>query len=164
MAAIYSEANPSRAAEIWQYIHVINTATSSYIWENVANYNFTFRQLMSAYPQRNWGKIYSQMWNMSIRDLIQKNFGAQGGVSARGNFNQNASNISGGSNGSVNGQAGRKKPNYCWTFNKGSCKDPKCRFVNRCPYCDTAEHGIFACPKAKKAGVMLVTQQQQNNK
>ena len=48
----------------------------------------------------------------------------------------------------------RKRPDYCWIFNKGSCKDrAKYRFINRCSYCDSAEHGIFACPKAKKAGV-----------
>ena len=46
-AAIYCKANPSRSAEIWQYIHIINTAASSYAWENVAYYDFTFRQLMS---------------------------------------------------------------------------------------------------------------------
>ena len=40
---IYSKANPHRAAEIWQYVYVINTAASSYVWENVAFYDFTFR-------------------------------------------------------------------------------------------------------------------------
>ena len=43
-AAIYSKANPQRSAEIWQYIHVINSAAASYAWENVAYYDFTFRQ------------------------------------------------------------------------------------------------------------------------
>ena len=36
-AAIYSQANPHRAAEIWQYVYVINSAATSYIWENVAS-------------------------------------------------------------------------------------------------------------------------------
>ena len=51
-AAIYSEANPARAAEIWQYVHIMNTAAASYSWENVSNYDYTFRHLMSQYPQR----------------------------------------------------------------------------------------------------------------
>ena len=34
-AAIYSKANPSRSAEIWQYVHVIHTAASAYAWDNV---------------------------------------------------------------------------------------------------------------------------------
>ena len=46
-AAIYSKAQPSRASEIWQYIYVINIAASSYSWDNVAFYDYTFRQLMS---------------------------------------------------------------------------------------------------------------------
>ena len=35
-AAIYCKANPGRAGEIWQYIYVINSAATSYNWENVA--------------------------------------------------------------------------------------------------------------------------------
>ena len=38
-AAIYSEANPHRAAEIWQYMHVINTAAAAFIWDNVPSYD-----------------------------------------------------------------------------------------------------------------------------
>ena len=49
-AAIYSEANPSRAAEIWQYVHVINLAASTYVWDNVATYDTTFRHLMASNP------------------------------------------------------------------------------------------------------------------
>ena len=36
-ATIYCGANPHRAKEIWQYIVVINTAASSYVWDNVYN-------------------------------------------------------------------------------------------------------------------------------
>ena len=42
-ATIYTKANPHRAAEIWQYVYVINLAASSFSWENVANYDYTFR-------------------------------------------------------------------------------------------------------------------------
>ena len=45
-AAIYCEANPECAAEIWQYAYAINTAANSLQWENVAFYDNTFRQLM----------------------------------------------------------------------------------------------------------------------
>ena len=30
-STVYSQANPLRAAEIWQYVHTINTAASSYV-------------------------------------------------------------------------------------------------------------------------------------
>ena len=60
-ATIYCEFNPGRAKEIWQYISVINTASSSFQWENVHNYNVTFRQLMAFNPKRSWAITYNQM-------------------------------------------------------------------------------------------------------
>ena len=76
--AIYSRANPHRVAEIWQYVYVINLAATSYTWDNVASYDYTFRQLMSEYPDRSWALIYNQMWNLAMRDPISRG----GGVGA----------------------------------------------------------------------------------
>ena len=45
-AAIYTQANPEKAGEIWQYMHVINVAALAYQWSNVASYDVTFRQLI----------------------------------------------------------------------------------------------------------------------
>ena len=45
--------NPTRSKEIWQYISVINTASASYVWDNVYNYDGIFRHLMAFNPQRN---------------------------------------------------------------------------------------------------------------
>ena len=56
-AAIYTDANPERSGEIWQYMHTINVAASSFHWDNVANYDVTFRQLMAFKPHRSWAKI-----------------------------------------------------------------------------------------------------------
>ena len=39
----------------------------------------------------------------------------------------------------------------------------KCRFVNQCSYCDSADHGIIACPRAKKARVTITTLQSIKN-
>ena len=131
-AAIYSQANPSCAAEIWQYVHVINTAASAYVWENVSNYDFTFRQLMAYHPQRNWGKIYNQMWNISMREPINRN---QQQFSQNQGFNQKNKGNSGNksSNGSqVTGKPKSSKIRYCWAFNnKGSCTDKNCNFVSK---------------------------------
>ena len=55
-AAIYTQANPHRAAEIYQYVHTINLASVSYSWDNVAYYDYHFRQLMAKNPQRSWAK------------------------------------------------------------------------------------------------------------
>ena len=35
-ATIFTKDNPERASEIWQYVHVIHTATATYNWNNVA--------------------------------------------------------------------------------------------------------------------------------
>ena len=64
-ATIYCGANPHRAREIWQYISVINTAASAYIWDNVYSYDITFRQLMQFNPNHSWAVMYSHMWNLS---------------------------------------------------------------------------------------------------
>ena len=49
-AAIYSNANPQRSAEIWQYVYIINLAVNSFSWDNVACYDYVFRQLMARHP------------------------------------------------------------------------------------------------------------------
>ena len=72
-AAIYTESNPERSGEIWQYMHGINVAASSYHWDNVASYDLTFRQLMAFKPHRSWVKTYNQGWNLAMRDPIAKN-------------------------------------------------------------------------------------------
>ena len=46
----------------------------------------------------------------------------------------------------------KKKSDYCWNFNKGiNCKyGKKCRFIERCSYCDSDSHGVVKCPKVEK--------------
>ena len=72
-AAIYCAANPTRSAEIWQYIHTINSAASSFQWDNVQYYDTVFRQMMSERPGRSWSKTYAQLWQLALRDPIQRN-------------------------------------------------------------------------------------------
>ena len=55
-AAIYTQANPDRASEIWQYVYVIHTAAALNVWDNVYFYDINFRQLMASKPWRSWGK------------------------------------------------------------------------------------------------------------
>ena len=131
-AAIYSAANPARSAEIWQYVYVINLAASSYQWDDVAQYDYTFRQLMSQNPERSWAKIYNQMWNLSMRNSIQNR-----------SFNKGAENAN--QNGNWQHFGSRKSKN-CWKFNKGRCTDQNCKFPHKCNYCD-GRHGINTCYK-----------------
>ena len=147
-AAIYSRANPTRAAEIWQYVHVINMAAATYVWDNVFYYDITFRHLMAQNPQRSWAKLYNNMWNLSMRETIAKGTGynafATQGVRHSGGAH--GDNVAGGS-----GPGPKRKPRYCWAYGKagaGNCKDgSKCKFVHRCSYCDEPDHYKNNCPK-----------------
>ena len=129
-AALYSQANPARAAEIWQYVHIINTAASSYVWENVACYDMTFRHLMSSNPQRSWAKIYTQGWSLAMRDPLPMNRG--GGLYQ-------------GTPGKFTGKPG--KTGVCWRYNRNKCGfGTKCRFEHKCSYCG-GSHMAINCPK-----------------
>ena len=137
-ATVYCRVNPGRAGEIWQYIDVINTAAAAYIWEDVASYDYTFRQLMEFNSNRSWATTYNQMWNLCFRHPIPRNPAGAGK-----NWDRNNE-----SNGD-----GRPRYRHCWSFNKGKCKfGAACKFDNRCRYCDSTRHGINTCPKAEKNG------------
>ena len=153
-ATIYCRANPHRSKEIWQYITVINTAASSYMWENVYNYDITFRHLMAFNPQRSWAVTYNQMWNLSMRDPLPKN-----------NVKTAYQHYSGGGMAAPYKGGGHlvvqeltlcksegTNPDYCWNFNKGvpSKFGARCKFIERCKYCDSPSHGVNACVKLQK--------------
>ena len=108
---------------------------------------------MAFNPQRNWGKIYNQMWNISMCEPINRtnNTAGQGGFKSK-SFPGAAAQSSGGST-NVTGQKTKPKLKYCWAFsNKGNCSDPKCHFVSKCSYCESNDHGLCNCPKAKTSG------------
>ena len=143
-AAIYSAANPHRSHEIWQYVYVINSAASCYVWEEVAQYDYMFRQLMARNPGRSWAVTYTQMWQMTLRHVINK--GGQGGQNVQGQ------NLNGSYGYTSNNQGGHKKKRYCWKFNKGKCTDSFCKYPHKCFYCD-GRHGIHTCfKKGRKSG------------
>ena len=73
-ATIYCAANPTRSKEIWQYISVINTASSAYVWDNVYEYDVTFKHLMAFNPKRSWAITYNQMWNLCMREPLPSRF------------------------------------------------------------------------------------------
>ena len=121
-ATIYCGAHPHRSKEIWQYITVINTAASSYQWENVYNYDITFRHLMAFNPQRSWVVTYNQMWNLSMRDPLPKSGNGRTGGYAHYSGGGYVANRNGSTNQNPM-QVRRNKSDYCWNFNKGvPCK------------------------------------------
>ena len=134
-AVIYSKANPQRSAEIWQYVYVINTAANSFLWDNVASYDYTFRQLMSAYPNRSWAKTYTQMWNLCMKNPIPDRAGG-GSTFTSPSFQR--------------GKSKDPKEDYCWKFNRNHCnRGTRCQWEDRCLYCDGWGHGLFNCLKRK---------------
>ena len=137
-AAIYCKANPNDSAEIWQYIYVINTAASSYAWENIAYYDFTFRQLVGERPNRNWGKTYNQLWNLAMCEPLVK------GQSGSGQISYNSGNNS-------SPQKNKSwRDRCCWRYNRGAaCKKWTCNFDHRCSYCGSWNHAAHVCPKRK---------------
>ena len=108
------------------------------MWENVYSYDIVFRQLMEFNLVRSWVVTYNQMWNLSMREPLT---------------NKSAKNFSGGGSGGGENHSqvprGKKKSDYCWSFNKGiKCKWAKnCKFIECCKYCDSSAHGVNVCPK-----------------
>ena len=130
---IYCGANPTRAGEILQYVDVIHRAAATFNWDNVARYDYVFRQLMAAKPHRSWAKVYTQMWNFTLNEPLRKF--QDSSKFSNGNHYQNKSN-------------GKKKDNVCWKYNKGSCSYGKnCRFDHVCSYCGNQGHGASNCLK-----------------
>ena len=152
-AAIYTQANPSRSGEIWQYVYVIHTAATSNPWENVAYYDITFRELMASKPWRNWGKTYTQGWNMAFNN--NSTHGTMG-------YNHNSSRPSYSQNNHQNHQNNQTnwKDDCCWRFNKNKCKrtSTDCRYDHRCAHCAGWYHSWTNCRKR------LGSRQQGNNK
>ena len=155
-ATIYCGAHPHRSQEIWQYVSVINTAATAYEWNNVANYDYTFRYLMEFNPGRSWATTYNQMWNLSMRDPLPKSHGYKQSFSTNmtGTQNNKGGFHSSKQSPSSYGVARKKKGkhSYCLYFNRGEkCKyGDRCRFVERCSQCDAADHHILVCPKLTK--------------
>ena len=130
-AAIYSKAQPHRASEIWQYVYVINLASASYTWDNVAFYDYTFRQLMHQNPTRSWSKTYLQGWNLAMTDALSK-----------------------GQNQASKGEGGHTsqkrdwKDDCCWKYNRNKChKGNDCNWDHRCTYCGGWYHSFANCRK-----------------
>ena len=139
-AAIYTQANQSRAGEIWQYIYVIHTAAASNPWDNVAYYDVIFRELMASKPWRNWGKTYTQGWNMAFNNNHSYNHGQH--PSSFGDNRQNKPQ-------SQQNNGKDWKDDCCWRFNKNKCKRTasECRYDHRCTHCAGWYHSYNNCRK-----------------
>ena len=144
MLQFYSQAQPNRAVEIWQYMHVINVAVSAYQWSNVAYYDLTFRQLMAFRPERSWAKTYNQGWNLSMKEPLGNKYSS---FLAAGQLSQSFSN-----NAPKENNHHDWRDDCCWRYNKNRCKRSaeECYFDHRCTYCGGWNHGFYNCRKHHK--------------
>ena len=126
-AALYAKANPTRSAELMQYMHTIHLANSSYNFDNVLYYDYCFRNEMSDHPERSWGTTNTQMWSLAMRDPLPKK--------------QFAANM-------TTGRRGDPKEAICWKFNRNKCKrGERCRYEHKCSFCFSTQHSYYSCPK-----------------
>ena len=139
-ATIYSKYNPHRAFEICQYIQTIQMAAASFAWDNVAYYDYYFRQRMAKKPQRCWGKVFTELWTLSMHDPVNRN---------TNNFMQQQHNSSNNS-----GRFGDWRDNCCWRYNKNKCKKPanECKYEHKCSYCGSFSHIFLNCHKRRRSG------------
>ena len=114
---------PGKATELLQYNHTIQTASTSYHWENVLAYDREFRRHIARHPYRSWAVILQQAWTMLLKDRLKQDFHKSG--SSKGH-----------------------KKQICKRFNRGTCTfGLSCRYEHRCevPKCGKFGHGAHIC-------------------
>ena len=57
-----------KGPELLQYNHTIQTAATTYTWENVHSYDHEFRHHIARHPDRSWVIILQQAWTMLLKD------------------------------------------------------------------------------------------------
>ena len=158
-ATIFSEANPHRASELLQYVQVIHLAAANNAWENVAFYDYTFRQLMATKPWRSWAKTYTQGWNIAFTNA-NRTFNHANGNAPNSSYNNNSiSRGKGGSNSGSSASSGNWKDDCCWKYNKNQCKrsSNECRWNHRCTFCAGWNHSKANCRKRQKTSTPTTT-------
>lgn len=101
---IYNSKWPNDANQLLQYSHIIQTASLTYPWENVYNYDIAFREIKTDNPDRLWGMICQHTWSLELGEPTSKTT-HQGLGSAQ----------------PMQSQPRNANPNrrICWKFNKG---------------------------------------------
>ena len=127
---IYSEIltakYPHKAHELLLYEHTIHTASLTYAWSNVYNYDKVFRIHISEFPDWTWAVILSQAYNTNLKDKHRQDNYLQRG-------------------------AGPSKGEVCRRFQRGKCNfGLNCKYNHRCNVCTKFGHGAHICRKKLK--------------
>ena len=130
---LYTQSNPSRAPEILNYADIIANAAQTFVWENVAMYDFYFRRLMDKHPNRSWARTHTQLWSLTMKDHLNYRNQMPGGSKT------------------PNSSGKSLKELCCWRYNKGKCtRGDACRFEHRCSSCGSYSHIQTNCPRRFK--------------
>ena len=124
---LYTKRYPNKASELIQYNHIIYTASLTFSWDNVYQYDKEFRMHLSQYPLRSWAVILQQAWSICLKDRIKHE-----------DFH------------SHNGSGRKFKKEACKRFNRGQCTAGRnCKYDHRCtvPTCGKFGHGAHICRK-----------------
>ena len=111
---------------------MIFTASQSYIWDNVYQYDREFRMHISKYPERSWAIILQQAWTMYLKNKIS--------VNSHFDYSNRQGGFTPGSG------TPKSKKDVCKRFNKGLCSRGRgCRYVHHCLECSKFGHGAHIC-------------------
>ena len=128
---ILTRAYPAKASELIQYNHTIYTASLTFSWDNIYNYDKEFCMHISKFPQCSWSIILQQAWSMCLKDKVQ-------------NSDENRANNSFNNS----GHWSSRNKEICKRFNKGKCTyGSSCKFDHCCavPKCGKFGHGAHIC-------------------
>ena len=85
----YTQTNPGRVNQLYQYVGTIASAAETYVWDNVYAYDQIFRQLMTEHPSRSWDVLYTHGWNLLLRDVVPKSSSNLANANNRKNKDKN---------------------------------------------------------------------------
>ena len=68
---VYTAKYPQKAVELIQYNHLINTASMTFTWENMYQYDKDFRMHLAWHPYHSWAIILQQAWSVRLKDRLK---------------------------------------------------------------------------------------------
>ena len=128
--------------ELIQYNHIICSASSSFTWKNVYQYDKEFRSHLGMFPECSSAIILQQAWSICLKDRVGTSFGSGGQKS--GNFNRGTKEV-------------------CQHFNKGLCTAGRnCKYDHKCLECGKFGHGAHICRRRNSQGSVAPQSHTQN--
>ena len=120
---------PDKTGELLQYNHIIQTASQTFVWDNIYRYDKDFRIHISNHPDRTWSTILQLSWSLRLKEKIKGEI----------NYLQRK----GGST---------PKGEHYRRFQHGKCTfGLNCKYDHRCTICNKSGHGAHIC-RARKPG------------